>query len=204
VRIEVKSPAEAQISDEISLRGSIAMELRHVLRNQGEARRLLEALTAALFPGATMRDGKAGGREDTWHPLTVLLDVDDSQAIRAEDDHYRLAMPGIFSLANLVTLAKRETPLRLGAPASFSYDIDTTLPDGYQVLHAPKDFAVEHACFSLSRKAKVEARKLAVHLEFTRRCTDVAVADYVPFREAVQKASQRLQDDLLWGAAKKN
>jgi transglutaminase-like putative cysteine protease len=199
VRIEVKSPTEAQISDEISLRGGLAMGLRHVLRNQGEARKLLESLTAALFPGATMRDGKAGGREDIRHPLTVSLDVDGSQSIRAEDDHYRLAMPGIFHLANQVTLARRETPLRLGAPASFAYDIETTLPDGFQVMHAPKDFAVEHACFTLSRRARVEARRLTVHLEYARRCTDVAAADYAPFREAVQKASQKLQDDLTWG-----
>jgi transglutaminase-like putative cysteine protease len=204
VRIEVKSPTEAQISDEISLRGGMAMGVRHVLRNQGEAKKLFEALTAALFPGATMRDGKAGGREDIWHPLTVSLDLDDSQAIHSEDDHYRLALPGIFHLANAVSLAKRETPLRLGAPESSAYDIDATLPDGYQVTHAPKDFSVEHACFTLARKAKVEARRLTVHLDYTRRCTDVAVADYAPFREAVQRASQKLQDDLLWGAAKKN
>src|SRR5262249_21649745 len=92
IRIDVKSPTEAQASDEISLRGLIAQGMRHVLRNQGEARKLYETLAAALFPGATMRDAKSGRREDIWHPLTVNLDLDGSNAIRAEDEHYRLTL----------------------------------------------------------------------------------------------------------------
>ena len=74
IRIDVKSPTEAVVGDEISLRGGLAMGLRHLLRNQGEAKKLFEMLASALLPGTTLRDGKAGEKENTWHPLALSLE----------------------------------------------------------------------------------------------------------------------------------
>jgi hypothetical protein len=107
-------------------------------------------------------------------------------------------MPGNFRLASSVALKKRETPLRLGAPDSSAFDIEATLPEGYQVVHAPKDFTVEHACFSLTRKVAVDGRKLTVRTSYSRRCTDVEVADYAGFRDAVQQAVHQFTDDLVF------
>jgi tetratricopeptide (TPR) repeat protein/transglutaminase-like putative cysteine protease len=198
IRIQVKSPAEADATDELSLRGAVAMGLRRVLRNQGEARRLLEMLAAAMFPGATVRDLKFGDREDLWHPLAITLEVDGSHALHAEDEHFRLDLPVSFRLERLVTLAKRDTPLHLGAPDSSSLDIEALLPEGYEMHHAPKDFSVRHACFSYSRKSKVEARRLLVHYDYSRQCTEVAPDVYPDFRKSVQQASQSLGDHLLF------
>jgi tetratricopeptide (TPR) repeat protein len=198
VHIEVKSPTEAIASDELSLRGVSAMGLRHVLRNQGQAKQVLDALAAIFFSGATVKSTKGGSKEDILHPLSVSIEVDDSQSLRAEDDHFRLAMPGRFELDGTVALKARETPMRLGPPSSAAYDIDAQLPDGFQVTHAPKDFVVEQACFTLSRKAKVEQRHVAVHLAYQRRCTDVTPADYGAYRDAVQRAKHALDDELLF------
>jgi tetratricopeptide (TPR) repeat protein/transglutaminase-like putative cysteine protease len=204
IRIDVKSPTEAVAKDELTLRGSIAMGLRHVLRNQGEAKKLFETLAAAIFPGSTLRDGHTGSsQEDLWHPLGLSLEMDASQEIRAEEQSWRLTVPGSFHLSGLVTLKKRETPMRLGAPDSSSYDIETVLPDGYQLSHAPKDFAVEHPCFTVSRKAQVEPRKVTLHLEYARRCTDVGVAEYGAFRDKVQEALHKLNDDVVFAEAPK-
>ncbi len=199
IHMLVKSATEATALDEMSLRGGLAMGLRHLLRNEGEAKKLFETLAAALFPGTTLRDGKAGDREDIWHPLTLSLDLDVSQSIHPEEDSWRLAIPGSFHLASTVALKKRETPLRLGPPDSSLYDIEVALPEGHQVVHAPKDFTVEDRCFTLSRRAKVEPRKVVLHVEYTRRCTDVAVADYAAYRDAVQLAVHHFTDDLVFG-----
>jgi tetratricopeptide (TPR) repeat protein len=203
IRIELKSATEAAVADELSLRGSLAMGLRHVLRNEGEAKKLYETLAAALFPGSTLKDAKAGDKEDIWHPLAMSLELDGSQSIHPEEDHFRLTLPGTVHLQNAIALKKRETPLRLGAPDSASYDIETMLPDGFAVTHAPKDFSVEHACFTISRKSKVEGRRLTEKLQYSRRCTDVSVGEYVAFRDAVQAALHQFNDDLVFGRAKK-
>lgn len=204
IRIDVKSPTEAVATDEMSLRGSIAMGLRHVLRNDGQAKRVFETIAGMLFPGTTLRDTRAQATEDTWHPLTVTLDVDASQVIRPQDENFRLTLPGSFKLAGAMALKKRETPLRFGALDSSVYDIETELPDGYQVLHAPKDFTVEHACFTLKRSARAShapgsERRLDIRIEYARRCNEVKVADYAQFREAVQRAVRNFEDEIVFG-----
>jgi hypothetical protein len=199
IKVAVKSPTEAQVSDQVTMRGGLAMGLRHILRNEGDAKKMMETLAAALFPNATLRESKLGDKEDIWHPLQLSLELDGSQAIRPEEGSWRLAIPGNFRLPGTVALKKRETPLRLGAPDSSVYDIEADLPQGYQVVHAPKDFTVDHACFTLSRKAHVEPRKLTLHVEYARRCTDVGTKEYEGYREAVQRAAHLFTDDLTFG-----
>ena len=45
----------------------------------------------------------------------------------------------------------------------------------------------------------MEPRKLSVHVEYARRCIEVAVGDYGAFRDAVQQAMHRIDDDLVFG-----
>jgi hypothetical protein len=198
IRLDVKSPAEALLSDEMTLRGHPAMTMRHVLRNEGQAAQVYSAIASALFSGATVRSAKSEGKEDIVRPLSISLDLDASQSLRPEDDHFRLTLPGKFSLSSTIPLNTRETPMRFGPPDSTTYDIDASVPDGFQVTHTPPDFTVDNSCFHVSRKAKVEGRKLNVRLEFTRRCTDVAIADYAPYRDAVREVTRKLDDDLLF------
>jgi hypothetical protein len=201
IRLDVKSPAEAILLDDMTLRGQPAMTMRHVLRNEGQAAQVYSAIASSLFSGATVRSAKSEGKEDIVKPLQISLDLDASQSLRPEDDHYRLTLPGKFELSSTIPLNTRETPMRLGPPDSTTYDIDATVPDGFQVTHAPPDFTVDSACFRVSRKAKLEGRKLAVHLDFTRRCTDLAIADYATYRDAVREVTRKLDDDLLFARA---
>ncbi|MEO6950217.1 MAG: tetratricopeptide repeat protein [Polyangia bacterium] len=198
VRIDVKSDTEALLTDDVSLRGMPAMRMRHALRNEGQATQVLAALASALFSGATVRSTKGGGKEDTWHPLSLSFDLDDSQALRPEEDHLRLTMPGRFALAGTIANKTRETPLHFGSMDTSVYDIETVLPAGYKVTHAPKDFTVEHACFGVSRTAKVSDGKVTMHVELVRRCSELAVADYPAYRSAVQRVVRSLDDDLLF------
>ena len=199
IRIDVKSDTEALLSDELQLRGSPAMSMRHALRNEGQATQVLAALASALFSGATVRDVKSGGKEDTWHPLALSFDLDASQSLRPEEDHVRLTMPGRFALAGTIATKTRETPLHFGPTDTSVYDIETVLPAGYVVTHAPKNFTVEHACFAVSRTAKVSGEKVTMHVELQRRCVELAEADYPAYRTAVQRVVRSLDDDLLFG-----
>jgi hypothetical protein len=202
VRIDVKSPTEAVASDEMSLRGTWASALRRLLRNQALAQKLYEQLAAALFPGTTMKSAHGEEKEDTWHPLQLALELDVSSSIRAEEASWRMSLPGTFRLAGVMALKQRENPLRLGVPDSSSIEIEALVPDGYKFTHAPADFAVEHACFSVKRKAQLEPRRLRVTMQYLRKCTDVEIADYAGFRDAVQRAMHHFADEIVFAKAR--
>jgi tetratricopeptide (TPR) repeat protein len=202
VRIDVKSPTEAVASDELSLRGSWASALRRLLRNQALAQKLYEQLAAMIFPGTTMKSAHGEEKEDTWHPLQLALELDVSSSIRAEEASWRLSLPGTFRLAGVMALKQRENPLRLGVPDSSSVEIEALVPDGYKFTHAPVDFTVEHACFSVKRKAQLEPRRLRVTVAYTRKCTDVEIADYAGFRDAVQRAMHHFADEIVFAKAR--
>ncbi|HEY2748702.1 MAG TPA: hypothetical protein VGL86_28980, partial [Polyangia bacterium] len=193
-----KSPTEALATDEMSLRGMFAMGVRHLLRNDALAKKTFEQLSSFLFPGTTLRNSKSSPKEDTREPVALTFDIDASSALQAEDDDWRLRLPGNFELARLMDLKHRETPLRLGPPASSSYDIETTLPDGYAFRQTPHDYDIEHACFTLKRKSRVESGHLFVRVDYQRKCTDVAPDDYADLRAAVQRAAQHFQDTIAF------
>jgi cellulose synthase operon protein C len=198
IHIDVKSPTEALATDEVVLRGMVAMAVRHFLRNEGMAKKMYESLSSMLFPGTTLRNAKVAPKEDTWEPVTLALDIDVSSAMQPEDDAWRMRLPGTFELARVMDLKTRETPLQLGPLSSTRYDVEATLPEGYKIVHAPKDYSVEHACFALKRHAAAEARKLVVQIDYRRTCAEVSVRDYDEFRAAVQRGVQRFQDDLVF------
>jgi tetratricopeptide (TPR) repeat protein/transglutaminase-like putative cysteine protease len=200
VRVEVASDSKATAVDEMAVRGGKAMNLRHTLRNEGEARKIYESIATSLFPSSTPGKASCRDKDDTWHPIEVSLESDVSQSLRPEGDGLRLVMPGSFPLYGVAALSQRETPLDLGAPDSTQLDLEATLPEGFQVERPPKDLAVEHACFSYHRKVKSEARKVVVRTEYLRRCPGVAVADYQAFRAAVLQVMRLQNNDVYFTA----
>ncbi|MGZ3438953.1 MAG: transglutaminase domain-containing protein, partial [Polyangia bacterium] len=198
IRIDVKSPTEALATDEVVLRGMVAMGVRHLLRNEGMAKKMYEALSSMLFPGTTPRNAKVAPKEDTWEPVTLALDIDVSSTMQPEDESWRMRLPGQFELARVMDLKTRETPLQLGPLSSSRYEVETTLPEGYKIVHAPKDYSVEHACFVLKRHALADARKLSVQIDYRRTCAEISVRDYGEFRAAVQRGVQHFQDELVF------
>ncbi len=194
IHIDVKSPTEALATDEMSIRGMFAMGLRHLMRNEAAATKMFEQFSSALFPGTTLRNSKGSPKEDTREPVSLTFDIDVSGALQAEDDDWRIRLPGSFELAHVLDLKRRETPLRLGPPSSSFYDVETILPDGYAFRQAPKDYDIEHACFFLKRKSRVEDRHLFVHIEYQRKCTEIPTDEYTAFRTAAQRGAQHFQD----------
>lgn len=196
-KIDIASEGEVKVHDDVTVRGMTAMALRHALRNETEAKKLLQVLAAAFVPGSTLVDGGRRGNEDTRRPLEIGLDLDASHALRSEEGRLRMTLPGVFGFARGTTLSQRATPLYLGAADTHHSEIEVNLPESYRVAHAPKDLAIEQPCFSLSRKSKIEGRALRTTLDVVSKCNEVSVADYPAYREAVMAAQQSYNDDLI-------
>jgi len=201
IRIAIKSPTEATASDDITIRGMFAMAVRHLMRNEAMAKKMYEGLSSLLFPGTTLKSGKGSPKEDTHEPVTLSFDIDVSNALQAEDEDWRIRLPGTFELAHIIDLQKRETPLRLGPPSSSHVELEATLPAGYKFRQTVKDYDIEHGCFALKRQSHVEERRLVIDVDYKRRCTEIPASEYAAFRTAVQRGVQRFQDSIAFTKA---
>jgi len=196
LRIQIASPTEAKATDAITFRGTSASSLRRSLRNREAADKMLQSFASSLFTGAVLKRREAGNFENLWQPVELELELDVSGAIQRQADTWRLPLPGWLPDSGASTLATRHTPVRFGPPISTSFRTEAELPAGYRVVQAPEPFEVEHPCFGARRKTQVEGRTVKVNVEYTRRCTGIAVAEYAEFRQAVLAVQRELRDEL--------
>ena len=201
IDLDIQGPQQASATDEITLRGSAASAVRVMLRNEHRAQQLYAFVTNHYFPRATLVHGEAPDHEDFSHPLTLKMQVDASNTLQPEGDHFRFKLPSTFPLADLVSLDKRESSMDLRAPASESTDVHARVPEGMQLIDPPPETDLKSACFHVKRTVKVAGRELTVHDEFERSCVVVPASDYAAFRADVQKATARLDQAIIFGPA---
>jgi transglutaminase-like putative cysteine protease/tetratricopeptide (TPR) repeat protein len=203
VRVDVKSPSQARVTAQVSYRGYIGAALRHLLRDRTQAEKTLQAYAGELLPGATLIGFKAPAEEDLGTPLAMDIELDGARSIRERDDAFRLPLPRALK-SSLVSLDKRETPLRLGAPFESSSTVELSLPDGYAFLHLPPDFAMDHPCVSIRRHVVAAGRTATVSDQVRTSCAEIAPDDYPALRDKLRDADSRLSDEITFGKAPNN
>ena len=201
IDLDIQGPQKATVTDELSLRGSAASMVRVMLRNEHRAQQLYAFVTNHYFPRSTLVHGEAPDHEDFSHPVTLKLQVDASNTLQPEGDHFRFRLPPIFPLAELVSLDKRESAMDLRAPMSQTAELHARVPEGMQLIDPPPETDLKSACFHVKRMVKVAGRELTVHDEFERTCVVVPAGDYAAFRADVQKATARLDQAIIFGPA---
>jgi hypothetical protein len=198
VKLDLRDPQKATAHDRVEARGSMASTARVTVRGAESAKKFFQGISDQLFPGTTLLLGKAEHDQDLTRPLAMQLDVDLSNAVKTEDDRYRVDVPLIFPISHSVALATRQHPLRLWrGTQTFSMDVD--LGDGREASHVPVDFSVEHPCFTISRKSEAKGAHVTIRTSYRNTCPEIAPADYPAFRAAVQKAVAREHDNIIFG-----
>lgn len=195
------APDKVLARDRMTFRGSAASEMRVALRNQRRGQQMFEGMAHWLFERGTLLDGKAPDHEDFSKPLQIELQVDASATVQHEGSHSRLKLPPLFGLADMVTLAKRETPLDLRAPWSQSAELHAVAAEGLQLLEPPAPFELQSSCFKVKRTVSGSGRELTVRDELQKTCTEVTPEQYASFRADVQKAYANLDGAVLFGPA---
>jgi cellulose synthase operon protein C len=198
VKVDLKAPEKAVGHDHFEARGGVASGVRAMLRTGESAKKYYQGLSDQLFSGTTLIGGKADHDQDITRPVSVDLDIDLKNAVKPEDDRFRLDVPLLFPLAHSAALSTRQHPLRLWRGAE-SIAMDVDLGEGQQASHLPPDFSVEHACFTVSRASEVKGAHVNVRIRYKNTCAEIAPADYPAFRAAVQKVVARAQDDIVFG-----
>jgi hypothetical protein len=128
----------------------------------------------------------------------VALDIDLASALQSDGPRSRLDLPFLFPLGSEATLATRKYPLLLPR-GTRTVAITAELPEGQEVLHAPADLDVKHACFSMRRTTVAAGRKVTITTELRSSCARVAIEEYPAFRAAVQKAVVQSRENLVYG-----
>jgi cellulose synthase operon protein C len=202
VAIDLADPAKARAVDQIHARGTTASGLRRALRSGEGAKKVYQSIAEELFAGTTLRDGTADEAQSLDHPLSIRLDIDLAGVVQSEGDRWRIDLPFPFPPAKAIALTTRALPLVLTRGVR-KLQIVADLPEGQVVDHAPADLDVEHGCFSIHRKTRVEGRKVTVSTDYACSCARVEPVDYAAFRAAVQKASVRSRESLVFGPKEK-
>jgi tetratricopeptide (TPR) repeat protein len=193
-RADIKSPTEAHLGGDLTVRGGMAMVMRHTLRNKTAADKALQTLASRLLPGATLGHSEWPPEEDTAKPVTIRLDMDASRAIQATEDHFRFPLPHLNDLSAVATLEHRETPIRLGVPEEWSESVVVTLPQGFAFLHTPGDFTITHPCFSSHGRFVVAGTTGTFSFALRRTCSEISVEDYDAFRDRVRDTAAKLRE----------
>jgi hypothetical protein len=110
-----------------------------------------------------------------------------------------MRMPhGTFQLDQLVTLAERKLPLRLGVLETVQMKAGIDLPPASTVVELPQDFREAAPCLSIERTTTSKGTHVDSTVTMTRSCPSVPPESYKAFREHVQAAISHLQEDLAF------
>jgi hypothetical protein len=199
--VTVKSPTDAHAIVDATVRGQAGMQFRELFSNQSMAKKTMEMLAQHLFAGATLLNYSTAHQDDIWQPVGLHLDLDASGSISAEDKTWRLAVPLENTLAKTVSIERRETPIWFGPPQDATVDVEFELPAGYQSVHTPADFTLEHSCFHAHRSSVASERKISMHFEFSLLCREVSPSDYAAYRAAALKLVRLLKEDVVFAEA---
>jgi tetratricopeptide (TPR) repeat protein/transglutaminase-like putative cysteine protease len=202
VTVDLSDPQKAVARDHLEARGSPASGVRIALRSGENAKKYYQNLSDQIFAGTTLISGRAEHDQDLTRPVSVHLDVDISNAVRAEDDRFRFNVPMLFPLSHQAALAARQHPLTLWRGMQ-SFEMEVDIGEGKQASHLPSDFRVEHACFTIERKTEARGRKISVRESYKNSCARVSPGEYPAFRAAVQKAVAQAQEHIVFGPPEK-
>jgi predicted Zn-dependent protease len=201
ITVDLASPEKVLAKDHVTARGAVAAGMRVALRSGEGAKKFYQGLSDQLFAGTTLASAKADHAQDLLQPVSLSLDVDATNAVKAEDDRFRFEVPFLFPLAHVAALASRQHPLRLWRGVE-EVTLDADLGAKQHALHLPADLAVEHACFGFSRKVEVHGSHVLVKARYRNTCPEIAPEDYPAFRAAVQKVVAKGHDAIVFGGGK--
>lgn len=199
VEVRVASSEEARAEARCAVRGAGASMIRRLARNEERARQLHQNIANMIFPGSTVTAASTEHAGDTWHPVELTLTLDASAALQPQGDRHRMTVPSSFNLGGQTRLESRRTPLRLGVPDSGRWEVSYEVPARARIVRTPEDFAVEHGCFSVSRRTVTRGRRATVTIEYQRTCSEVSPEDYGELRRLAQRAANQLQSEIVLG-----
>lgn len=202
-RIDVHEDGSAKAAISQSYSGKLGIGMRNVLDKVagGQRDELIESrLLARNLPGARLRGVKVLNQTDTMLPLVLDIDADVSQLLRPQGDKVTLRSIFPMHLAQLATLAERQTPLLLGSASHFEVHLQVVFPQSFRMPADLPRGEIKDGDRLVSVRDTVEGH--AIHFD---RVIDIPAGRVLPgkpyaaFVKFVQDADQLAERDVLLG-----
>lgn len=183
--------------------GRMGIGLRAVFDRVPESKRnefVETRLLAANLPGARLRDLKVENAEDLAAPLVLRIRADIPQIARRAGNKVILKALFPVNIAQVASLATRQTPLLLGTSSHVEVKFKIVAPDGLSLPATIPGGELRDGDRSVTVTDSVEGRSILL-----RRVVDIPAGrvqpgpDYAKFVRFTQEADQLLEKEISLG-----
>jgi hypothetical protein len=199
----LKEDGSATVEIAQSYVGRMGIGLRSVFDRVPEAKRnefVETRLLAANLPGARLRDLKIENSEDLGAPLVLRMKAEIPQIARRVGS--RLVLKALFpvSIAQVASLAARQTPLLLASSSHVEVRFQILTPDGVQLPATIPGGELHDGDRSVTVSDSVEGHSILL-----RRIVDIPAgrvqpgAEYARFVAFTQQADALLEKEIALG-----
>ena len=199
----LKEDGSATVEIAQSYVGRMGIGLRSVFDRVPEAKRnefVETRLLAANLPGARLRDLKIENAADLAAPLVLRIHADVPQIARRVGS--KLVLKALFpvSIAQVASLATRQTPLLLASSSHVEVRFQITAPDGVQLPATIQGGELHDGDRSVTVSDSVDG-----HTILLRRVVDIPAgrvqpgAEYARFVAFTQQADALLEKEIALG-----
>lgn len=200
-----------ELDDKGGVKGTVTVEgvgrtgslIRRTARNEQVFTQVAQRIAAAHVPNATTSEVRALEVDSLRVPAAIRMDVASGTFTRVEGDTLRLRLPTDANPRNTFALAKRQHPLLLGPPQQQTMKLELALPEGFEVARLPASGTVALPCLSLTREVKLDGRVVKSVQTWRNTCERISAQEYVTYRAKLEEMTRLLDDELVFGPAKK-
>ena len=202
-RAVMKDDGSAIVEIAQSYQGRMGIGLRSVFDRVPESKRnefVETRLLAANLPGARLRELKIENAEDLGAPLVLRIKAEIPQIARPVGNKVVLKALFPVNIAQVASLATRQTPLLLASSSHVEVKFEIVPPEAYKLPSSIPGGELHDGDRSVTVKDAVEGRSIML-----RRVVDIpagrvqAGAEYAKFVAFTQQADQLLEKEIALG-----
>ncbi len=202
-RAVMKDDGSALVEIAQSYQGRMGIGLRSVFDRVPESKRnefVETRLLAANLPGARLRDLKIENAEDLGAPLVLRIKAEIPQIARPVGNKVVLKALFPVNIAQVASLATRQTPLLLASSSHVEVRFEIVPPDAYKLPSSIPGGVLRDGDRSVTVTDAVEGKSIML-----RRVVDIPAgrvqpgADYAKFVAFTQQADQLLEKEIALG-----
>ncbi|CAN5573881.1 hypothetical protein BH09MYX1_BH09MYX1_63020 [soil metagenome] len=202
-RADMRDDGGANVELTQKYMGKLAIRMRNVFDKipEGQLFAFVESrLLASTLPGAHVRDVQFDDKNDPDRPLTLRIKADVSQFGKVMGDKVTLRPPVSMQIAQLASLATRQTPLLLGSASHVEVDFHVIVPASFKMPAQIGGAEVKDG----DRVIRVDDKVQGHEVVFSR-LVDLPAgrvqpgAEYAAFVKFTQDADALLEREVLLG-----
>ena len=202
-RAVMKDDGSASVEIAQSYQGRMGIGLRSVFDRVPESKRnefVETRLLAANLPGARLRDLKIENAEDLGAPLVLRIKAEIPQIARTVGNKVVLKALFPVNIAQVASLATRQTPLLLASSSHVEVKFEIVPPDSYKLPSSIPGGDLRDGDRSVTVTDAVEGKSIML-----RRVVDIPAgrvqpgSEYAKFVAFTQQADQLLEKEIALG-----